>query len=285
MIVSRFAAALFFAGVVFGQTAALPVQVPPTSPPPAPDPKILEDGGISIEPIYWLNQQQPSLFGGKQATDYANLPFFGKSKKAFGGEIGIPAGHANTLRFSYFRVQGNSNSILGRDEIIFSESYAAGDYMAASYRIQSAKISWDYLSYTFKNHVRFKTLYEVQWVTVSANMVAPFAPITTDSSGTTDNNTATGSKNLVYPTLGGELEQRLAKNVRWEVKGSAFGLPHHALIWDTQADIALRVSSVELLVGGRSYHFKTSPNSDQYFTDTIQGAFVGLRYYWGQQQN
>ena len=64
---------------------------------------------------------------------------------------------------------------------IFSEVYSAGDYLEASYRIQSAKISWDYLSYTFRNHIRFKTLYEVQWVTVSTTTFAPFVAQTTDA--------------------------------------------------------------------------------------------------------
>ena len=48
---------------------------------------------------------------------------------------------------------------------------------------------------------------------------------------------------------------------------------------DAQADIALRFSAFEIQVGGRAYHFKTSPGTDQYFTDTLDGAYVGIRYY------
>ena len=258
----------------------------PVAKPPAQDPKILEDGGISIEPIYWLTQAQPTLWGGKTAATYGDLNYLGKSKKALGGEIGIPAGRANTLRISYFRVQGNSNSIVGNQgATLFSEPYVAGEYLQASNRIQSAKISWDYLSYTFKNRIRFKTLYEVQYVTVSTTILDPFLGSTTDASGNTDTHSSNGSKNLFLPTFGVEFEQAVNKRLRWEVRGSGFGLPHRSDIWDAQADVAFRMKSVELIVGGKAYHFKTSPSGDQYFTDTLEGAFVGLRYYWGSQQN
>lgn len=288
MIMSRLASALvgcvLFSCLMNAQTTALPTA--PTSPPPPPDPKILEDGGYSIEPIYWLTQAQPALFGGADATSYGDLSYPGRSKKGLGGEIGIPAGRANTLRISYFRVQGNSSPTLGTASTIFGEAYAAGDYMANSYRVQNAKISWDYLAYTFKNHIRFKTLYEFQWLTISTSTSAPLIAQTYDAStGVTDTNSSTGSKNIYYPTIGGEFEQSIHKNIRWEIKGSAFGLPHHAVIWDTQADIAFRISHVELLIGGKAYHFKTSPNTDQYFTDTLEGAFVGVRYYLGKPQN
>jgi hypothetical protein len=275
--------ALILASLTFGQTTALPTT--PTSPPPPPDPKILEDGGYSVEPIFWLTQAQPRLFGGKTATAYGDLIYPGKSKKGYGIEFGIPAGRANTLRLSYFRVQGNANSILGTDATIFSEAYSAGDYIAAGYTMQSAKVSWDYLSYTFKNHIRFKTLYELQFVTISTSLGAPFIPETTDSSGNTDTNSSNGSKSVIYPTFGAEFQQPLGKHLRWELKGSGFGFPHHADIWDAQADLAYRISSFEVAVGGKAFHFKTSPNTDQYFTDTLEGAYVGIRYYLSKPTN
>lgn len=252
----------------------------PTTQPPPPDPQILEDGGISLEAFYWFSQAQPYLFAGAQTSTFADFGYFEKSKRPEGAELAIPAGRADTLRFSYFRVQGDTNETLGVPETIFGEGFSAGDYMASTYRIQNAKISWDYLSYTFKNRIRFKTLYEVQWTTISTDISAPFVPEATDSSGNTDTNSVHGSKNLIYPTFGVEFEQPVTKFLRWEAKTDAFGLPHHSDIWEAQVDAALRVRSVELFGGGKLYHFKTGPGSDQYFTDTLQGAFVGVRYYW-----
>jgi hypothetical protein len=284
MILSRLLPALLysgvFAGVLFGQATALPTA--PTTPPPPPDPKILEDGGFSIEPIYWLTRAQPKLTGGSQAlTPYQDLAYAGKSRNAYGVEIGIPAGRANTLRLSYFRVLGSANSTIGSNgATLFSEAYAAGDYIVSSYNVQDAKISWDYLSYTFKNRIRFKTLYEVQYLTIGTSISAPLIPETYDSTtGNTDTNSSTGTKNVILPTFGAEFEQPINKHLRWEFKGSGFGLPHKSVIWDAQADVALRFSSLELFAGGKAFHFKTSPNSDDYFTDTLQGAYFGIRYY------
>ncbi|MGH9609633.1 MAG: hypothetical protein ACRD34_08145, partial [Bryobacteraceae bacterium] len=37
----------------------------PLQKPPPPQPSVLADGGWSLEPIYWLNRDQPDLRGGK----------------------------------------------------------------------------------------------------------------------------------------------------------------------------------------------------------------------------
>jgi hypothetical protein len=289
MILSRFVAALCFAGLTFsglsyGQTTALPAA--PTSTPPHQDPKILEDGGFSIEAMFWLTQAQPKLYSGKTATTYGDLAFPGKSKKGLGVELGFPAGRANTLRFSYFRVQGSSSPTIGLATTVFGEPYAAGDYMVNSYKLQNAKVSWDYLSYTFKNRIRFKTLYELQYNTISSSYSAPLIPQAINAStGVADTNSSTGTKSMFLPTFGIEFQQPVNKRLRWEVRGSGFGIPHRAVIWDAQADIALRFSALEFQVGGKAYHFKTSPNSDQYFSDTLDGAYVAIRYYLSKPTN
>lgn len=269
------------------QTSSAPQQAASQSSPPPPEPYVLEDGGLSIEPIYWFNHAQPSLMGGMQAPAYGNLSYPGDGKYAWGGELSMPAGRSNTLRFSYFRVQGNANSTLTQDSTVLGQAFNAGDYINASYTIQNAKLSWDYLGYTWNKpwgKIRLKELYEVQFVTISTTAFAPFVPVSTDASGNTNYNTASGSKNIIYPTLGLELEQAIGHHFRWEIKGSGFGVPHHADIWGAEASIAFRIASVEILGGEKAYHFKTSPQADAYFADTLSGAYVGVRYYWGRQE-
>jgi hypothetical protein len=268
------------------EAAPLPQPVVRQTPPPQ-DPSILEDGGFSIEPIYWLNRAQPTLRGGKTATEFGTLDYGGRAKASVGGEIGIPAGRANSLRVSYFRVQGRTASTAVQDATLFSQAYSAGDFLQARYLIQSGKISWDYLSYTLNKRemkIRVKTLYEVQYTNVGTNISAPFKAVTTDSSGNTNDNTAHGTKSLIYPTFGMGLESALGRHFRWEVKGSGFGIPHRGNIWDAQGSIAVRLGPIEILAGERAFHFKTSPSGDQYFVDTLSGAYAGVRYYWGQQQ-
>jgi hypothetical protein len=255
--------------------------------PPPVEPAILEDGGLSIEPIYWLNRAQPRLFGGAAATAFGNLDYPGHANNSIGGELSFPAGRSNTLRLSYFRVQGNANTTLSQDATIFSEAYNAGDYLEAGYRLQNAKISWDYLSYSWHKSpgaLRLKTLWELQYTTISTTVYAPFKPVTTDTSGNTDQNIATGSKNIFLPTFGLELEQAIGRHFRWEAKASGFGIPHHSNMWDGEGLIAIRFGGVELIGGEKAYHFKSSAQSSEYFVDTLSGPFVALRYYFGHQR-
>lgn len=252
---------------------------------PPKEPYIIEDGGFSIEPIYWLNHAEPKLYGGAAATFYDNFDFNGTANNAEGAEIGIPAGAQNTLRLSYFRENGNANSTLGSKYVqYYGETYAPGDYLEAGYMLQNAKISWDYLSYSWykpSGAIRLKTLYEMQYVTVSGNWYAPFKPVGTNSSGNYDYNTAHGSNNLFWPSFGLELEQAFNRHLRWEAKASGFAIPHHATLWDAEGSLAFRIGSIEILAGEKAFHFKDSPQDVQYFVDTLQGAYVGLRYYWG----
>jgi hypothetical protein len=254
-----------------------------TQPPPK-EPNVLEDGGFSLEPMYWYTRAQPTLKGGATATTFENQSFPGHSNAAIGAEVGIPTGHSNTLRISYFRLQGNSATTETQDVTVFGQAYSAGDYVTSSYTLQSAKISWDYLSYTWhreRGNIHFKTLYEAQFTNISPQFAAPYKAVTTDSSGNVNDNTASASRHVFLPTLGGELEQAIGKRFRWEVKGSGFGLPHHSAIGDVQADVALRVHNFELIAGEKAYYFKTSPKGEQFFSDMLSGVFAGIRYYVG----
>ena len=119
----------------------------------------------------------------------------------------------------------------------------------------SSEAFWDYLSYTFRNPgrfngVRFKTLYELQLVSIRSDSDSPNEEAIVNS-GTTaflsqSSFLASGTKKVFMPTFGGELEQEMGKHFRWEVLASGFGLPHHGVIWDGQADIALRLGKQRL---------------------------------------
>jgi hypothetical protein len=123
----------------------------------------------------------------------------------------------------------------------------------------------------------------LQYVNVGTNISAPFKAVTSDANGNVNTNTASGTKTLFYPTIGIGLGSEFGHHFRWEIKGSGFGLPHRGNIWDAQGTIAFRVGPVEILGGEKAYHFKTSPQAEQYFEQTLEGAFVGVRYYWGRQ--
>ncbi|MGH9611406.1 MAG: hypothetical protein ACRD34_17200, partial [Bryobacteraceae bacterium] len=256
----------------------------PLQKPPPPQPSVLADGGWSLEPIYWLNREQPDLRGGKLLVGVNGaLDYLGHANPSIGGVLSMPAGKHNSLRFSYFRVQGHSDTTLTQNATLFTEGYNSGDFLNASYTLQVAKLSWDYLSYTWffpKTKIWMKTLWQMQFATIGTNIAAPLKPVTTNVSGNVDYNTATGSAKIFLPTFGLEFEQPVTRHFRWWVKGSGFGIPHHGDIWDGEAAIGLRMGQFELIGGAKAFHFKTSPQGAQYFVDTLAGPFVGLRWYW-----
>jgi hypothetical protein len=67
--------------------------------------------------------------------------------------------------------------------------------------------------------------------------------------------------------------------VRWEGRASGFAWPHHATIWDADTFLAFKGGQFEVLVGGKAFHFKTSPQGSEYVFGTFAGGYVGLRWY------
>jgi len=239
---------------------------------------------LSLELSYWLTRGTPRLFGGAAdpSTLPGNLKYPGTSKAAPGVVISFPAGRHNTLRFSYFRTKGDGNTTATTSSTFFSTDYAPGDYLATSYKLQNAKISWDYLSFPFPvdpSRLQVKTLWEVQYTGITTSIDAPLKPIAFDSTGAPISNTATGTRWFIYPTFGLAIEKALSRNFRLEARGSGFGFPHRSVVWDVEASAVWRMGRFEVVAGVRDFHFKTSPKKDQYLLATLPGAYVGLRYY------
>jgi hypothetical protein len=187
--------------------------------------------------------------------------------------LSIPTGHENSLQVSYFRKQGQSNTTLtNSDYVFFGNTFAQGDVVAAHYTLQDIKLSWNYLTYPFPSagaKWRIKTLWEVQWVDIRAGFDAP-----ADANSTTTE----GRKDIILPTLGAGVEYHPSRNVRFELKGSGFAIPQHANIYDAEASLVLRLSRVEVLLGGKVFHYHTSAQADQYFNQTMFGPYAGARW-------
>ncbi len=287
--------------VAFGQESQPPQtppsqQPPPTAPgtPPTPKPKVelppapagqpakappperdtLGDV-FSIMPFYWYTTSQPHLRQGNNpgTTEPGSLDFNGDKKYALGGILTIPTSRENSLQFTYWRKISQGNSVLPADSIYFGQPFAAGDVMATHYTLQNIKLSWNYLTYPYPSagaKFRLKTLWEVQYVTIHSGFDAP-----ADTNATFTE----GRKSLILPTFGLGIEYHLGKEVVFEAKASGFGIPHHGNIWDTEANLVFKgTRHLEMVIGGKAYHYKTSPQGDNYFYQTLYGPYAGLRY-------
>jgi hypothetical protein len=273
------------------QTSPAPQQTPTARPPSqAPSIELRDTGGdgYSIEPVFWLPKEAPILQLGRTAkasttdtttgaitpgqTVPGNLNFPGSSPYALGAVVTIPTGHENSIEISAFRLDGKGSTTETQNLILFGDDFTQGDLLVTTYRIQNFKLSWNYLSFPYPSKgakFRLKTLYEVQYLGISTVVNAP-----------NDVNAipTTGNKDIIFPTLGLGVEYHPSKYVRLEAKASGFGWPRRADIWDIEGSAVVRVGPIEAFVGGKGYHFKTSPNQDQYFSDTLWGPSVGVRW-------
>ena len=282
----------FQASPVFAQqtstaTAQQPAPAPSSKPAPAAPPETpvnTSDAQFSIQLFYWQPFDQPDLRGGAaNVGPYpGNLSYPGKSKRAPGAVISLPAGRNNTLRLSYFRIQGDGNTTAPANLTLFNTDFSPADYLVTRYTLQNVKISYDFLSYPYPAdpaRFRLKTLWEVQYTTIQSSIDAPLKPILTDASGNPISNTASGTRWMIYPSVGLAIEKALTAHFRVEARASGFAFPHHATIYDAEASAVFRTGRYEVAVGGKVFHFKTSPQNEQYLLATFPGAFVAFRYY------
>jgi len=284
-----FQASLTFAQQTSTTTAQQPqpAPAPASKPVPAAQPETplnTSDAQFSIQLFYWQPFDQPDLRGGAaNVGPYpGNLDYPGKPKRAPGAVISLPAGRNNTLRFSYFRIQGEGNTTAPANLTLFNTDFSPGDYLVTTYTLQNVKISYDFLSYPYPaNPARFrlKTLWEVQYTSIKNSIDAPLKPVLTDASGNPISNTATGTRWMIYPSLGLAIEKALTAHFRVEAKASGFAFPHHATIYDAEASAVFRTGRYEVAVGAKAFHFKTSTQNSQYLVATFPGVFVAFRYY------
>lgn len=270
-----------------------PAQTPPaTAPgtPPVPKPVVQmpaskptvkstqehDTGGdnFSIELFGWLTATSPTIRGGfaTTVTDAGNLHFPGHAKLSEGAVITYPTSRENSLEFTFFQAKGQGNTGLINTENFFGNDFSLGDTVASNWRVRAMKLSWNYLTYPYPSNgakFRVKTLWEVQYVNVNGSFDAP-ADVNAVSTQ--------GSKAVILPTLGLGFEYHPAKHVRFEAKGSGFGIVHHADIWSAEGSLVVKVGHVEVLAGERLLHYKTSPKGEEYFSQTLGGPYVGLRW-------
>ena len=107
------------------------------------------DGQFSFAPLYWIGRTHPLMRTGRAAATgvSSDLDFPGKNTPMLGGVMSFPAGNDDTLRVSYFRTQGQGDTVAGKDLSFFGVAYSTGDYLSVGYTLQSAKVSYDYVSW------------------------------------------------------------------------------------------------------------------------------------------
>ena len=281
MTFRRFGSCVFFISLalllpvagLLAQDQSAP-QTPPqqqkASAPDYPDPRTL-----TLGIFYWATGPgtNPGVFGGRKATDFAALPDLGRPHRSPGAEISFPISRTGSLHAQYFQTKGDADQIAATSPVLFGTQFTKGDALATQFQIKSAKLYLDDLLFPHKFPVarfRLKSLWGVQFVKDYAVIDKPGLTPTTGA----------GTKQLILPSIGMAAEYAVTPHVLFRVDGSGFGLYHRSDLWDASATLSWRRGRMEILGGGKAFHFKTSPNTDEYMTATLTGGFVGVRYHW-----
>jgi hypothetical protein len=273
--------------LVLSCALALAQDAPPPAPAqqqtPAPTvapPEIARDdpdNGGSAAGFYWMTSGRPSLRGGKKSANVLaqSVALPGDDKRTPGFTAAVPAGKFNRLEFSYFQAYGIGDvGPAAIDLAPFGVNIAQGDELVNSFQIRNFKIVWNYLTYPSPpedSKFRIKTFWGAQYTHIQGVIDAPLDL-------TNAQLPAVGSRQIIYPVLGIGAEYLGGKHFYLDARASGFALPHRALYWDGEATAVIRTRHLEIFAGYKAFHFKTTPNSDEYFTATLRGPIGGMRW-------
>jgi hypothetical protein len=265
------------------QPESVRVRLPP-APPKVVDVRMPGEAGYFVGITGWLPIGQSFVDKGRLAsfTDPSKLQLAGKSKGAFGAEIGIAAGLHNSVRVSFFQSKLSGTTTAPNELVIFTKTYSAGDQLSTDTKLSNYKVSYEYLTWPYPveaRHFRLKTLWQVQYISLKGNFDAPIRSATPDSAGNLTSFTAQGTKSFFSPAVGLGVHEYATRNFRFEANVSGFMLPHRWHLVDSDATIAYRAGRLELRAGAKAFLFRTTPKTDYFFRGTVGGAFVGLRWY------
>jgi len=186
--------------------------------------------------------------------------------------VTLPMKGSSRLELSYDTLNANGNTLAPTDLGLFGGIIAQHEPLYTTYSVRHLKISYNFLTYPNPPQgakLRIKTLWEFHYLRlypgVTATVTAPGLPLTQ-------------SQRIVLPAVGLGLEYVMSKHFRLEMRGSGMAFPHRSALGDAEGSAVVRIRSMEIFVGGKFLHFKTSPKSDTFMSGTIWGPDAGIRW-------
>ncbi len=295
-------------------TQTAPAQTPPANPPaqPAqqqqpgngpivnaapelpkyPDVRLPGEYGFYIGITGWTPKEQPIFNKGRNSGIVNNsfVTMQGQPKVAPGAEVGIALGLHNALRFSFWEARAAGDFTTPANLTVFNgQTYTPNTLVSTDYLVQNLKISFDYLTWPYpveSRRFRFKTLWQIQYVSARSGFDAPQLPLTDsngnpiiDANGNPISYASTGTKWFILPTLGASVTEYITRNIRFDASADGFAIPHHSTLYEGESSLSVRVSAFELRGGAKLFHFKTSTSQDFYMKGTLASVFFGIRWY------
>lgn len=259
--------------------------------PKVPDVRMPGETGIWIGFTGWFPQAGVAMDKGHDSnySYYSRVVMQGNPKIAQGVDLGLALGLHNALKISYFEGRAAGDTTPNIQTYLWTQLYPNGTLLSTSYRLQAAKLSFEYLSWPYpveSRRFRFKTLYQVQYIGIRTSFDSPTLPLydsngnpLLDASGNPLSYATEGSKWYITPTLGIGMEYWKSKRLRFETNMTGFAIPHHSTTLDGDASVNYRFGHWELKAGVKAFHFKTSPTADFFMRGTLYSGMVGIRWY------
>lgn len=268
------------------QTPAPDAQTRPAPPsaskePDYPDRRSFFIGLTGLSP---LQNDSPDIRGGKTASSsglFESLPDIGKPYRfVLQGEAGIPVSRTGMLYADFERYHGDGTQILAKDALINNINFTKGDVMTSRYSFLTGRIYLDDLLYPHKFPVskfRLKSIWGLRFASIRYETQSSTED---DTLGTPGASYGVGTPYIFYPEFGLAMEYAVSKHALFRVDGEGFAFPHRSVLTEGGASLSFRRENLEILMGVKALHFKTSPQKEEYMIGTFITPFVGFRWYF-----
>ena len=211
----------------------------------------------------------------------ASLSNIGKaSRYVLEGEAGIPITRTGMLYVDFERFHGGGSQVITNSPFLDNIQYNKGDVMDTDWHFQTGRIHLDDLLFPHKFPVarlRFKSIWGLRYISAEHQELSPTED---EALSTPGGSYAVGTHYIFYPEFGLGMEYALSKHTLFHVEGEGFAFPHHSVLTEGNATFSWRHQNLELLMGVKALHFKTSPQKEEYMVGTWTTPFVGFRWYF-----
>jgi len=264
-----------------GMAAPDTAAAPPAKVPDYPDPRSVVFG---VYGLYSFTGNGPNILGGKIAADagvYESLYGLGRPYKLVPEfEVGMPVTRTGMLYFEFDRFRGSTSQTLPQASFIDNYSFLNSDEISSAYHIVTARIYLDDLLYPHKFPVaklRFRSIWGIRYIGLTDTVDSATRD---EAAGAPGVSFQFASNYVLLPEFGAAMEYALAPHVLFRVDGAGFGIPRRADLGEASATISFRKNNLEVLMGAKMLHFKTTPQKDEYETATFVTPFVGVRWHF-----
>jgi hypothetical protein len=226
---------------------------------------------------YWLSRGTAKTLPGNSAQYFTQEQVLGLPNarpRSPGAFVSIPAGKFNHLEISFFQVDGDGTGYAATPLSLLGSTIPQGYFISTTYRIRNAELTWNFLNWPSPpedSKWRIRSLWSFDYTAISTTVDAPF-------DANTSFQPAAGTSSIYYPSFGIETEYIPNKTFYFEARASGFGFPHYADIASAEVNAVARYKHLEFFGGYKFFHFKTSPQGEQFFVGTFTGPAAGLRW-------